>query len=399
MSVIQIRKAQREGARLVIGLAGVSGSGKTRTAIELAYGLSNYQPGKIGFLDTENRRGSLYADVLQRHATHPTNEAFLIGDLYPPFSPQRYIEAIEEFAKAGVEVLVIDSASHEWEGEGGCQEIAEGGNPKLPNWQFAKKLHKKFVNKLLQCDMHIIVCLRAREKAKPEKQIVDGREKTVYVDLGMQPITEKNFMFEMTASLMMHDQGTRQDVTKCPADLMQSLGRGKGYITSADGKALRDWVDGAKQLDPRVEAWRNRLLTVTDQGRQHVESCWAQVPAGIQKALGKAFLDQLLAAADAYEQQALGDPANDNQPAMADLNAVVAAGAGGHAVAPPIAPVAAPIAAPIAEPVRQPEPDPQPDPAAKPARRTATAGSARAASNPAPTQPAPAIVGSDITLF
>lgn len=383
MSVIQIRKAQREGARLVIGLAGVSGSGKTRTAIELAYGLANFNPAKVGFLDTENRRGSLYADCLWNHPTHPTREAFLIGDLYPPFSPDRYIAAIEEFQRAGVEVLVIDSASHEWEGEGGAQEIAEAGNPKMPNWNLAKKLHKRFVNKLLQCDMHVVVCLRAREKAKPEKQVdpQTGREKSVFVDLGLQPITEKNFMFEMTASLMMHDQGTRQDVQKCPQDLVRILGRGQGYITAADGKALRDWVDGAKALDPKIEAFRNRLQSNAEQGLAHITECWAKTPADVQKALGEEFRATLFASAQGYDQQreleagAELTHANDNSPAIDALNAELQQ-AGGQGASP--APEASQAAAPAA---------PAPAAAEAPAP---TGRRSRTLAPPAPAESAPA---------
>ena len=111
MSVIQIRKAKREGARLVLGLAGISGTGKTYTALQLAWGLANYDASKVGFLDTENRRGSLYSDAL-RDGSGVVHE-FWIGDLEPPFSPQRYIDAILEFQKHGVEVLVIDSVTHE----------------------------------------------------------------------------------------------------------------------------------------------------------------------------------------------------------------------------------------------------------------------------------------------
>lgn len=331
MGVIQIRKAQREGARLLIGLSSVSGGGKTFTAIQLAYGLTNYQPGKIGFLDTENRRGSLYADILEK-ATPPSKEPFLIGDLIAPFSPQRYVDAIEEFQKAGVEVLIVDSGSHEWEGLGGCQEMAEAGNPRMPNWNAAKKEHKKFMNKLLQCDMHVILCLRAREKAKPEKQMIDGKEKTVFVDLGLQPITEKNVLFEMTASLMLFDQGRRQEVVKCPAELASILGRGTGYITAADGKALRAWVDGAKQLDSKIEAWKNRLISNTEQGEAHLKDCWQKTPAEVRKALGDDFYQSLIDSARGHDKmrdlEIEGEKAaaNDNTP-VAETQASIAAAA------------------------------------------------------------------------
>lgn len=296
MSVIQIREAQREGARLLFGLSGWTGSGKTRTALELAYGLANYNPKKIGFLDTENRRGSLYSDVFHKHQTHPTQVPFLIADLEPPFSPQRYIEAIKAFQHAGVEVLIIDSSSHEYEGTGGCIEIAEAGNPKLPNWNKAKAEHKKFMNALLASDMHIICCVRAREKSKPEK--VDG--KTVYIDLGLQEIQEKNFMFEMTVSAMMFDMGKRHEVRKCPGDLTH-LFPGNGYLGSNVGKAIRDWVDGAKQLDPEVERARNTIRVAAQGGTESLRTAWGALTKDIRTKLGEPFLEAMKRSANDHD--------------------------------------------------------------------------------------------------
>lgn len=298
MGVINIRKAQREGARLVIGIAGISGSGKTRTALELAYGLANFDANKVGFLDTENRRGSLYADVLRDQ--HGNVQQFWIGDLEPPFSPQRYIDAILEFQAAGVEVLVVDSISHEWEGSGGCEEIATLANPSKPQWNRAKAEHKRFMNTLLQCNMHIICCIRAREKVKLIK--VNG--KTEYEPQGIMPVTEKNVMFEMTASLMMWDAGRSQQVMKCPEELVPILGREQGYLTALDGGALRAWVDGAKQVDPEVEKWRNMLRTTTEQGMAALQQAWGKVPPKIKKVLGpNGCPDELKSAALAFDAQ------------------------------------------------------------------------------------------------
>lgn len=389
MSVINIREARREGARLVIMVAGVSGSGKTRTALEIAYGLSNRDPSKIGVLDTENRRGSLYSKVFEGSQAeprkHPSKVPFLIGDLYAPFSPARYTEAIHEFQRAGVEVLIIDSGSHEWEGIGGAVDIAEAGNPKLPNWNKAKAEHKKFMNALLTCDMHIILCLRAREKAKPERQTVDGREKLVYVDMGLQAITEKNVLFEATVSLMVHDNGRRQDVVKCPGELLPILGRGQGHITDEDGLQLRQWVDGGVKLDPKVENWRNRLISITERGQAYVDECWAQVPAAIASALGAEFLAMLKASAAEYERQAREAREGDGTGTAGALNDELGGAAASVAAQPtppdPIEdaqPQAAPEPPAAAEP---PKADNDNDPAPKPARR-------RAGSNPPPPAPA-----------
>lgn len=321
MSVIQIREAQREGARLFIALAGISGSGKTYSALQLAYGLAGYDASKVGLLDTENRRGSLYADILRDKGGKI--QRFLIGDLFAPFSPQRYVDAIQEFQKAGVRVLVIDSVTHEWEGTGGCEEIATAGDPKTPRWNTAKREHKRFMNAALQCDMHVIACVRAREKVK----LVKGANgKAEYEPLGIMPVQEKNFMFECTASLLMWDSGRSQQVLKCPEELRGILGREKGYITAADGAALLAWVNGGQQLDPRVEAFRNRLQSVTEKGRAFIEAAWAKVPGAIQAALGEDFRQQLLAAASAFDQQTAAAAAVQGEN-VDDLNAALAGGA------------------------------------------------------------------------
>lgn len=290
MSVINIRKAQREGARMVIGLAGQSGSGKTYTAIKLAYGLAGGDGDKVGFLDTENRRGSLYADIVKK--------SFLIGDLYAPFSPARYIDAIRAFQEAGVEVLVIDSVSHEWEGTGGCDEIASTSTNKVLGWQRAKEQHKRFMNILLQSDMHVIACIRAREK-------IDFSDPKNPRPLGVQPVCEKNFMFEMTASLMMHDSGRRQEILKCPSDLLPILGRREGFISEEDGAKLREWIAGGNQLDPDIERHKNILQSTTQKGMDALKSAWTSTPKHIRDALGQAFLDQLKSAAAAFES--IGD--------------------------------------------------------------------------------------------
>lgn len=319
---VQIRKAERAGARLVVGIAGISGSGKTRTAIEFAYGLANYDATKVGFIDTENKRGSLYADVLKTHATHPTDEPFWIADLEPPFTPERFSEAILAFQRHGVEVLIIDSVTHEYEGTGGILEIREpapGSRGKRDN--VAKERHKKFMNVLLQSDMHVVPCIRAREKVVIEKK---GGE-TVYVPQGVQPVQEKNFMFELTASLLMWNEGKAQQVIKCPGELRELLGREEGYITSADGKAVRDWVDGGAKLDPEIERARNTLRTTTEGGVEAYKAAWTRTPKKVRDALAAdGTHDALKKAAEAYDQGR-----KEAQPGgadLADLNAEIEAG-------------------------------------------------------------------------
>lgn len=295
MSIINIREAHREGARMLIGLTGAQGSGKTYSAIMFGYGLAGKNAKKLGFLDTENRRGSLYSDIL------PNGERFLIGDLLPPFSPERYRSAIKEFQDAGVEVLIIDSVSHEWEGEGGCSDIAEAFKSKKgqPNWIRGKAEHKRFMNTLLYSDMHIVACVRAREKVRVA--MVD-RELT-YISQGDQPIQEKNFWFEVTVGMMLSEAGRKREYLKqLPPELIPFLGKTEGYLTTEDGLALRNWIDGGGKTDPEVEQARNILQLSSEGGLESVKKAWEATPQKIRVILGKPFLETIKQAAIEYDR-------------------------------------------------------------------------------------------------
>jgi hypothetical protein len=291
MGILTIRPAERTGARGVFGFAGQSGTGKTLTALYFAWGLAKGNSSKVGFLDTENRRGSLYADKLidKKGKIHK----FLIGDLAPPHSPARYIQALQEFQSAGIEVIVIDSITHEYEGIGGVTEIAD--NAGKMGWKKGKAEHKKFMNVLLQCNMHAICCVRAREQ-------MNFKNPSKPISMGVQPITEKNVMFEMTASIMMGDEGRSQYTLKCPDDLRPFLGRGNDYITAKDGLAVRKWIDGAGNCDAEVEAARNNLLMKTEQGIDAIKQHWDDTPEKIRFTLGNEFMNQIFASASSFSE-------------------------------------------------------------------------------------------------
>lgn len=257
--VIQITEAKREDAKIVIFLAGETGEGKTYTALQIAKGLAGGDPRKIGLLDTENRRGSLYSDIFEK--------PFLIGDFQPPFSPDRYIKAMRQFAEMDIEVLVIDSGSHEHEGMGGLEEIANapkanGDERKIADWLTAKREHRKFMNCLLNLPCHVIMCLRAREKTSfkdPKKP----------VSLGLQPICEKNVMFEATASFMMGNKGLEHDPIKLPECLKKFFPE-KGYFTPKVGEDLRKWLG---TVDP-MERAKNILRLASGNGMEALKEAW-----------------------------------------------------------------------------------------------------------------------------
>lgn len=352
MGIVQFQPAKKEGARLVIALAGPTASGKTHSALLLAYGLTGRDATKIALLDTENRRGRLHADKIK--SADPKAGDFFIGDLHPPFSPARYAKAIKEAQAAGFEVLIIDSGSHEYNGEGGVEDIAAREKTK---WLPAKAAHKEFMRALLQSDMHIIICLRARDKVKVEK--IAG--KTTYIDQGLQPICERDFMFDTTASFMLHDNGKRREVIKLDTDLMPVLGKTEGYMTIEDGEAIRNWVNTGSTLDAEVEKKRNELISITEQGMLALREAWGACKVDMRKKLGgRPFVETLKESAQAFEDQKKGCPKKNQSSQSLKADALNAA-MNDEADSPP-----EPDPQPEPEPEPEPKPEPEPEPEEKP---------------------------------
>jgi AAA domain len=172
--------AVRTGIGLIVGLMGSSGSGKTFSALELATGLAGGK--RFAVIDTEAGRALHYASSF----------AFDHGDLGPPFTPQRYTDAILAAEAAHYPVIVLDSQSHEWAGEGGILEWHEeelqrmAGNDwqkreacKMAAWVRPKMAHKKMVARLLQIRAHLILCMRAEEKVDMVRDPTSGKMQIV----------------------------------------------------------------------------------------------------------------------------------------------------------------------------------------------------------------------------
>lgn len=266
-STVEISPVKRHAAKIVGMLAAQTGEGKTYSGLMMALGLAGGDPKKVGLLDTENSRGSFYSDIFGNR----DEDRFLIADLCPPFSPARYIGAMRDFSRAGIEALVIDSGSHCWEGEGGCEEIAHNPNKRIADWLTAKREHKRFVNAMLYMPFHIIVCLRAREKTS-------FKDPSKPVSLGVQPICEKGFLYEATFSFLLRNQGKDRDIVKVPECLKHILCDG-GYLTAEHGKRLREWVGG---LNPD-ERHRNHLKLAASRGLEALQDAWSSIPAADRK--------------------------------------------------------------------------------------------------------------------
>jgi len=200
--VYEFKQAKREQVGLLIGLVGSSGSGKTMSAMRLASGIVG-KGNRFALIDTESRRALHYAEMFD----------FDHCELNPPFRPDHYADAIKAAAQKGYKAIVVDSASHEWAGEGGIldwqeeeltrmagEDYRKRDNCKMAAWIKPKMAHKQMVQRWLQINAHLILCFRAEEKVKMEK---DEKGKTQIVPIGWQPICSKELPFELTVSFLL----------------------------------------------------------------------------------------------------------------------------------------------------------------------------------------------------
>lgn len=216
----------RDDTSLIIGIAGASGSGKTVTALLIAEGLAG-EDGEVAFIDTEGGRARHYFPTSSdKRSKAELRKEFLFRvkylDMRPPFSPRAIWESINEAIKIGAKVVVVDSASDEWEGIGGLHDMHISEMSRLakkpyeefldwelhkynfPAWAVPKAEHKQHLMKnLRQVRAHVIFCFRANEVTKPIEITDDrGKKKMTVQNVGWQPICEKNMLYDLTISFM-----------------------------------------------------------------------------------------------------------------------------------------------------------------------------------------------------
>jgi len=225
---LQLKKATRKQVKLRLNISAPSGAGKTYSALRMAYGIvGNWD--KIAVIDTENRSASLYSHL---------GDFFTI-DLTPPFSPERYIEAIKACEAGGIECCIIDSSSHEWNGAGGCIEMNEIlAQTKYKSntwsaWNETTPKHDRFVNTVLQSPMHIITCTRSKTETIQE----GGRVKKV----GMKDIQREGWEYELTVSLNLDRDSHLATPSKDRTGLFE--GKIPFLITEKTGEEIKAWCE------------------------------------------------------------------------------------------------------------------------------------------------------------
>lgn len=198
MAAFKYRPAVRSESHVVGGIYGKSGAGKTYSLLLMGRGIVGPK-GKLAMADTEGGRGELFADL-------PELGGYQYEEIAPPFTAQKYIDAIEHAEANGVECLVIDSASHVWEGEGGVIDQARAsekasGKAGLHNWNKPKQDLNRLVLKIMRTRVHLLIGLRAKRKSHQLEVTEQGRRKTKVIRDGFySPKMDEDFVSELLFS-------------------------------------------------------------------------------------------------------------------------------------------------------------------------------------------------------
>ena len=238
----QLRKATRQKAKIRLGLSAVSGGGKTFSALLIAKGLCD-DWSKIAVIDTENGSADLYSHLGD----------YNVLSLTAPFAPERYIECIKECEAAGMEVIIIDSITHEWDGKGGCLEIVDRLGGKYQDWGKVTPRHQGFIEAILQSTAHVITTVRRKQDYEMTK---GGDGKLKVEKAGLKEVTREGFEYELTANLELdhnHNATASKDRT--------GLFMGKPSFTPSEktGQMIAEWCESGLDVASEVNAAINKL--------------------------------------------------------------------------------------------------------------------------------------------
>ena len=254
---MNLQKAHKERVKLRIGISSPSGFGKTYSALLMAFGMTQ-DWNKIAVIDTENGSASLYAGF----------GSYNTLNLEAPYSPERYIEALKTCEKASMEVIIIDSITHEWNGKGGCLQIQEQLGGRFQDWAKVTPRHQAFIDAILQSNCHVITTVRKKIDYSMDK---DANGRTKVVKVGLKDITREGLDFEMTTCFEIINDNHLVISSKDRTNLFSNKPEFK--ITSNIGKLLVKWCNNDKTEQEMLAIIAKEIIACTTiEGLRHVFS-------------------------------------------------------------------------------------------------------------------------------
>jgi len=227
---MNLQKASRKKAKMKMAVLGPSGSGKTYSSLLLANGICDSWD-KVAVIDTENNSADLYSHL------GPYNTLSLAG----PFSPERFIQAIEVCEKEDMEVIIIDSISLEWDFLLNYHASLQGNS--FTNWGKITPRHNAFIQKLLQSNCHIICTTRTKQDFVLNEK--NGR--MIPEKVGLKPVQRDNLEYDFTIVFDL-DIRNNAKISKDRTGLFSNNTEFK--ITTDTGRLIQSWCNNGTDIMP-----------------------------------------------------------------------------------------------------------------------------------------------------
>jgi len=232
---MKLLTASRKKVKIKMNIASPSGFGKTYSALLLGYGITGDWE-KIAVIDTENDSASLYSHL----------GAFKTLRLDAPYSPDRYIQAIDTCEKAGMELVIIDSITHIWKGTGGILEYQNALGGRYQDWAKATPLYQKWLNRVLQSNCHIITTNRKKQAYN----LVTEGNKTKVEKAGLDDEIRDGYEYEMTLAFEIINDKHMARASKDRTGLFVNLP--EFVISPETGKMILHWCQSGEEINSEV---------------------------------------------------------------------------------------------------------------------------------------------------
>lgn len=256
------RPATRKKSRLRLALDGPAGSGKTFTALRFAFAIAG-PGGRVAVINTESGAVEKYEGL----SPDGIEWKFQVGEL-DNFSPSTYTEAIQLAGKLGFNVIVIDSLSHAWQGDGGAlDQVSRKGGNSYTAWKDVTPQHNRMIEAILRSPAHVIATMRTKMEYVLEEQTNRaGKTVQVPVKVGMAPIQRAGmeYEFDVVADI---DQSHTLTVSKTRCPLIDGkivLKPGASFI-----EPVMEWLNEGAEVDPSYYATEERDLKSGEPARGH----------------------------------------------------------------------------------------------------------------------------------
>lgn len=227
------KKAERKQVKARIALVGPPGAGKTYTALRV---MKHMGCTKIAVIDTERGSASKYIG-------DPNLPEFDVCEL-ETFSPANYVKAIKFAGEHGYDGLIIDSASHAWNGDGGILDtVSKNGKNGFEAWNKVKPEENALIDAVLSFPGHLIATYRTKNEYA---EGVNDKGKKVREKIGLAPITREGMEYEFDVVGYLDTENILHvDKTRCPA-LVEQHYRKPGEQFAAIVKA---WCEDGSAFD------------------------------------------------------------------------------------------------------------------------------------------------------